>query len=72
MKLSPKPNHPFKKQGWDDLNQLLLNTFDSPKINEPVVLASADDYEMSIEEIVEEATKQGYKVSVNGNRLTFK
>ncbi|CAG9620843.1 hypothetical protein [Sutcliffiella rhizosphaerae] len=59
-KLSPRPLKQEKLFSWDDLNSQLLANFNMPGIDYAVI--DLQKYDMSKEEIIVEAEKQGYKV----------
>ncbi len=62
-KLDPRPNYKGPLHSWDTLNQQLKSTFNQPGDNFLVI----DFRKFSIpkEEIIAEAEKQGYKVSLH-------
>lgn len=70
-KLSPKPTDKNPKKSWKDLDSTLQAAFKIPtKDMELTILV--DTYEMSVEEIIEEAKKAGYNVKkINDNVLKF-
>lgn len=69
-KLSPKPSHKKLSKGWEDLNDLLLANFEN--FNAQSATISLEDYAISKDEIISEATSKGYKViDDNNGYLTF-
>ncbi|WP_020006326.1 hypothetical protein [Salinicoccus albus] len=70
--LSPKPDNQRPLLGWKKLDETLQANFKvSHKNEEPKASIDAGRYEMSPDEIKSEAEKQGYKVTVSGNHITF-
>ncbi|HEM5975777.1 TPA: hypothetical protein U2B24_000719 [Streptococcus suis] len=71
-KLSPKPRTNIKKLTWEDLDQTLKCIFESTADDTPSATIEYSLYEMSRDEIITEASKQGYKVSETApGYLTF-
>ncbi|HHK1821850.1 TPA: hypothetical protein ACQNGH_001672, partial [Streptococcus pyogenes] len=69
-KLSPKPTRRTKFKTWKDLDRTLKNSFGECNFDSATIIL--DEYEISKEEIILEATQQGYKViDNNDNYLTF-
>lgn len=71
-KLSPKPRTNVKKLTWEDLDRTLKIVFESTADDTPSATIEYSLYEMTKDEIITEATKQGYKVSeTTPGYLTF-
>lgn len=65
-KLSPIPPNGTRKKTWNDLNNLLQSNFKTDTYREHRTAAiNSDDFEMSIDDIVQETEKQGYKTKVD-------
>lgn len=63
-----KPRQPIRKdlKNWDDLQRYLDDVFTiSDKNEHPHATVNTDDYKYSVEEIVAEGEKNGYKVTRN-------
>lgn len=75
MGLSPKPTNLNALKNWNDLDELLqANLKVQTKGKQPSATININHYEMSEDEIITEATKQGYTVTKeNGpDFLTFR
>lgn len=72
-KLSSIPPNGTTKLGWEDLDNLLQANFKTDTYKDSrVATIDADNYEMSVDEIVAEAENKGYKVEVKpGNHIRF-
>ncbi|HEM4129035.1 TPA: hypothetical protein U1W61_000733 [Streptococcus suis] len=71
-KLSPKPRTNIKKLTWEDLDYTLKCVFESTADDTPSATIECSLYEMTKDEIITEASKQGYKVSeITPGYLTF-
>lgn len=66
MKLSPKPDVSEPLDGWEELDHLLQTNFKKhpPKGEVSKVTIDSNDYQMSAQEIVDEAKQQGYKAEI--------
>ena len=60
-KLSRKPEYRDANYSWEKLDNLLKANFKGPGKN--VAVISLEDYDIPKDEIISEATKQGYKVT---------
>ncbi|QIK68765.1 hypothetical protein G7062_00040 [Erysipelothrix sp. HDW6C] len=69
-KLSTKPNPDFPLKSWEDLDRLLQANFKFSKLTQSVSIDIAD-YDMTVEEVKNEAIKAGYKVDVGSKKITF-
>jgi len=69
--LSPKPGHFYRKKSWEDLDEMLQSLFNNDDIRKPHATIDVNDYMMSKDEIVKEAKKNMYKVTVDGDFITF-
>lgn len=69
--LSQKPGHFFKYKTWEDLDQLLQSTFTDDTVRRPKVTIDAKEYVMTADEIENEAKLNLYKVTVDGEYITF-
>ncbi|MDE1692439.1 hypothetical protein PWF76_06980 [Streptococcus suis] len=71
-KLSPKPKTNIKKLTWEDLDHTLKCIFESTADESPSATIECSLYEMTKDEIITEASNQGYKVSETApGYLTF-
>lgn len=69
-KLSPKPSRKTSFKTWKDLDEILQSNFGP--FNAKSATISLDEYTMSKEEIIVQASKQGYKVTdSNDGYITF-
>ncbi|MEK5425371.1 hypothetical protein [Cytobacillus sp. FSL R7-0680] len=62
-KLAPKPITTKPLHSWDYLNKTLQANFSHVNPDKNFLVIDLRDFEMSKEEIMAEAIKQGYKVS---------
>ncbi|MGK0575545.1 hypothetical protein [Macrococcus capreoli] len=69
--LSPKKTGNFTKKTWKDLDSLLQNTIDPSLKSHPSATIFVSDYEMSKDDIISEAQKNGYTVNDEGDYLEF-
>ncbi|API89399.1 hypothetical protein BKP56_09095 [Marinilactibacillus sp. 15R] len=70
MGLSQMPPNGTSKKNWKDLDQVLLANFKAKTFKENrSATINADEFEMSIDEIVKEAESNGYKVQVLPNNM---
>ncbi|MBP1971568.1 hypothetical protein J2Z83_003719 [Virgibacillus natechei] len=70
MTLDPKPEkYEVKKKTWEDLNNSLNFYFTKGQFDRPYFIVNFNEYEMSKEEIIEEAETKGYKVTEHKNDL---
>lgn len=73
-KLDPRPETHKPLRSWDYLNRTLQANLSHADPEKRFLVIDLRDYEISKEEIVAEATNQGYKVSTESdpNYLKFK
>lgn len=70
--LSPKPNNQIKKLTWKDLDASLQNMFSQNTHDNPSLLIVVDDYEMTADDIKNEAEKNGYTVTIDDSGQTIR
>lgn len=72
-KLDPKPDPNKPLRSWDFLNQTLQANLSHSNPEKRFLVIDLRDYEISKDEIISEATKQGYEVTTEGdNHLRFR
>ncbi|MCG1472054.1 hypothetical protein K4Q48_02550 [Staphylococcus epidermidis] len=69
--LSQKPGHFFKYKTWEDLDQLLQSAFTDDTVRRPKVTIDVKEYVVTADEIENEAVMNLYKVTVDGDYVTF-
>ncbi|WP_339233792.1 hypothetical protein [Oceanobacillus sp. FSL W7-1281] len=60
-KLDPKPNQEKLNYSWSELNRMLQSNFNTPGITSATI--DLDNFNIPKEEIIAEATEQGYTVT---------
>lgn len=69
--LSQKPGHFFKYKTWEDLDRLLQIAFNDDTTLTPKVTIDVNEFLMDTDEIVTEAKRNLYLVTVDENYITF-
>ena len=67
MGLSPKPQHGEPTQTWEDLDAFLQYNFSkgSRSKGQTIVYIDPDKYVMDVQDIIQSATDNGYKTSID-------
>lgn len=68
-KLDPRPPKKKVLYSWEELNERLQVVLSQPNNSKATI--NVDEFEMSAEEIIAEAEKQGYEVEQDDNFLIF-
>ena len=71
-KLTPKPTEKDPLYSWKTLDTWLQNSFKSNSNTPRSISIQINEFEMSVDEMIEEGKKAGYKVSqIDENTLIF-
>ncbi|WP_434520358.1 hypothetical protein ACLHK8_01355 [Pediococcus sp. M21F004] len=70
MGLSPKSNQQNNLKNWKDLDNVLQSAFKVQiKGEQPSATINPNEYEMSVQEIIDEGTKNGYNVKTHADGI---